>query len=190
MHGITLNCTRTQTSSHSKMGSAECGHGPTKAMLDESSSIWSRHPSDETRLATLTLKETVAAGRSAMLWLPSKGEPYGCFHNQSHSPQALKAAESQFAEVRLLLHPATRFLEGRPVHRPLHAKLLLVSFSVRESRETLVLIGSANMSRRATLLKTGPQQGNVELSIAFGLKGKFTVADFVPELVYAAVLAP
>ena len=99
--------------------------------------------------------------------------------------QALKAAEARFSEVRLWLHPATRLLEGRPAHRPLHAKLLIVGFSVGSSKGTLVLIGSANMSRRALLLKAGSQQGNVELCLAFRLEGAYTLSNFVPELVHA-----
>jgi hypothetical protein len=97
--------------------------------------------------------------------------------------QALEAAKSRFADVRLWLHPATRMLEGRPVHRPLHAKLLLIAFSVGTSKGALVLVGSANMSRRALLLKAGPGQGNVELGLAFQLEGSYSLIDFVPELV-------
>ncbi len=97
--------------------------------------------------------------------------------------RALEAAKSRFADVRLWLHPATRMLEGRPVHRPLHAKLLLIAFSVGTSQGTLVLVGSANMSRRALLLKAGPGQGNVELGLAFQLEGSYSLIDFVPELV-------
>ena len=99
--------------------------------------------------------------------------------------RALEAAKSQFADVRLWLHPATRMLEGRPVHRPLHAKLLLISFSVGVAQRTLVLVGSANMSRRALLLKAGPGQGNVELGLAFQLEGSYSLIEFVPELVCA-----
>lgn len=100
--------------------------------------------------------------------------------------QTLEAAKSRFADVQIWLHPATRLLEGRPVHRPLHAKLLLINFSAGKSRGTLVLIGSANMSRRALLLKAGTGQGNVELGLAFRLDGKRNLIDFVPELVCAA----
>lgn len=98
---------------------------------------------------------------------------------------ALEAATSRFADVRLWLHPARRMVEGRIVHRLLHAKLLLVAYSVGASRRTLVLVGSANMSRRALLFKAGPGQGNVELGLAFQLEGSYSLIDFVPELVYA-----
>lgn len=103
--------------------------------------------------------------------------------------QALETATSRFAEVRIWLHPATRMVEGRVVHRPLHAKLLLVAFSAGASQRTLVLPGSANMSRRALLLKAGPGQGNVELGLAFQLEGTFSLIDFVPELVCAPASA-
>lgn len=99
--------------------------------------------------------------------------------------KAIEAAKSLFADVRLWLHPATRLFEGRPVHRPLHAKLLVINFSSENKRGSLVLIGSANMSRRALLLKAGPGQGNVELGLAFRLSGSPTLLDFVPELVSA-----
>lgn len=99
--------------------------------------------------------------------------------------QALEAATSRFADVRLWLHPATRMVEGRIVHRLLHAKLLLVAYSVGASRRTFVLVGSANMSRRALLFKAGPGQGNVELGLAFQLEGSYSLSDFVPELVCA-----
>ena len=122
------------------------------------------------------VSDAVAAVKERTLWMLPQPIAFA-------PRQALKAAESQFAQVRLCLHPATRLLEGHPVHRPLHAKLLLVGFSVGRSQRTLVLMGSANMSRRALLLKAGPQQGNVELGLAFGLEGAYSLADFVPELV-------
>jgi hypothetical protein len=106
------------------------------------------------------------------------------------APQkTLEAAKSQFSDVRIWLHPATRLLEGRPVHRPLHAKILLINFLAGSARGTLVVIGSANMSRRALLFKAGPAQGNVELALAFRLNGSSTLIDFVPELVFAPTSA-
>ncbi len=98
--------------------------------------------------------------------------------------KALEAATSGFKAVNVWLHPATRLLEGRPVHRPLHAKLLLIQFSSGASEGTLILVGSANMSRRALLLKAGSGQGNVELGLAFQLSGSWSLIDFAPELVF------
>jgi hypothetical protein len=99
----------------------------------------------------------------------------------------LLAARAHFGEVRLWLHPATRLLEDRPVHRPLHAKLLVVGYSTGGLRGTMLLVGSANMSRRALLLKAGAQQGNVEVGLGFRLAGDWTLTDLVPELVQVPI---
>ena len=104
---------------------------------------------------------------------------------------ALAAATEQFSKVRLWLHPATRLVDGRPMHRPLHAKLLVVGFRTGRSQGTLVLMGSPNMSRRALLKQAGvgQGQGNVEVAFAFRLASERSLRDFVPELVYAPVSA-
>lgn len=102
---------------------------------------------------------------------------------------AVAGASERFSEVRLWLHPATRLLEGRPVHRPLHAKLLVVGYRAGRSRSTLVLMGSPNMSRRALLMKAGTGQGNVEVALAFRLNASASLRDFVPELIYAPASA-
>lgn len=125
------------------------------------------------------IKDAVAAVEQRSLWMLPQPIAFA-------PQQTLEAAKSRFADVRIWLHPATRLLEGRPIHRPLHAKLLLINFSTGESQGTLVLIGSANMSRRALLLKAGPGQGNVELGLAFRLDGSHNLIEFVPELVCAA----
>jgi hypothetical protein len=101
----------------------------------------------------------------------------------------LAAATRRYAEVRVWLHPATRLIDGRPVHRPLHAKLLVVSFRSKRSHGTLVLMGSPNMSRRALLLGAGAGQGNVELALAFRLNASLSLRDFVPELIHAPASA-
>ena len=98
-------------------------------------------------------------------------------------------ATERFSEVRLWLHPSTRLLEGRPVHRPLHAKLLLVGYRTGRSRNTLVVMGSPNMSRRALLMRAGPGLGNVEVAIAFRLRARLSLRDFVPDLIYAPLSA-
>jgi hypothetical protein len=98
--------------------------------------------------------------------------------------KAIEAAKSEFSVVNVWLHPATRLLENRAVHRPLHAKLLLIAFSTGSTQGTLVLVGSANMSRRALLLKAGVGQGNIELGLAFQLEGSYSLIDLVPELVW------
>ena len=108
----------------------------------------------------------------------------------AYAPQkAIAAAVKRFGEVRLWLHPATRLLEGRPIHRPLHAKLLVVAFRSGGDLGTLVLMGSPNMSRRALLMRAGTGLGNVEVALAFQLEGSITLRDLVPELVFAPVSA-
>ena len=97
----------------------------------------------------------------------------------------LIAATELFSKVRLWLHPATRLIDGHPIHRPLHAKILIVGFRTGRSRGTLVLVGSPNMSRRALLMQAGVGQGNVEVAFAFRLDSERSLRDFVPELVYA-----
>src|SRR5262249_38246137 len=98
--------------------------------------------------------------------------------------QALRAAKAHYSEVRLWLHPATRLLEDRPVHRPLHAKLLLIGYSAGASRGTILLIRSATMSRRTLLLHAGILQGKVAVGLAFRLEGEWGLTDLVPELVH------
>lgn len=95
------------------------------------------------------------------------------------------SATERFSEVRLWLHPATRLVDGRPVHRPLHAKMFLVGYRSGRSRSTLVVIGSPNMSRRALLMRAGVGQGNVEVALAFRVDFSASLRDFVPELIYA-----
>ena len=98
---------------------------------------------------------------------------------------ALAELEKRFSEVRLWLHPATRLVDGKPIHRPLHAKLLIVGFRAGRSKGTLVLVGSPNMSRRALLMQAGVGQGNVEVALAFCLDSSLSLRDLVPELVHA-----
>jgi len=99
--------------------------------------------------------------------------------------QAIKCARKAFGEVNIWLHPSTSFLEGLPVPRPLHAKLLTIAYRSKGEEETLVLMGSANMSRRALLLSAGSGKGNVELGVAFRLAGAHSLVDFASELVHA-----
>lgn len=103
--------------------------------------------------------------------------------------KAIEAARQRFGQVRLWLHPATRLLEGRAVHRPLHAKLLVVGYRTHGRQETIVLMGSPNMSRRALLMRAGSGGGNVELALAFRLASAVSLRDLVPELVHAPASA-
>ena len=86
---------------------------------------------------------------------------------------------------QLWLHPARRVEEDRPVTRPLHAKLFLITARRGSRYETFVLLGSPNASRRALL--AGPDEGcNIEAAIAFVLDGELSLAELVPELVACA----
>lgn len=98
---------------------------------------------------------------------------------------AVLAAQDHFSEVRMWLYPAIRLVEGRPVHRPLHAKLLVASYRAGQSTGTLVLVGSPNMSRRALLMKAGKGAGNVETAVAFRLNTGKSLRDLVPDLIYS-----
>ncbi len=104
-------------------------------------------------------------------------------------PNAVTAARAQFSEVRMWLHPSTRLVNGQPSHRPLHAKLLIASFLAGNSRGTLVLMGSPNMSRRALLMQAGAGSGNVELACAFRVDADLSLRDLVHELVYVPLSA-
>lgn len=97
----------------------------------------------------------------------------------------INAAREQVRELNLWLHPATRLSEGRAIHRPLHAKLLTIAYLVGNKRETLVVMGSPNMSRRALLMGASSGMGNVELAVAFKVAGVCRLPDLVPDLVYA-----
>lgn len=101
----------------------------------------------------------------------------------------IAAATKRFSEVRLWLHPSTRLIEGKPLYKPLHAKLLMVGYRSSRSRGTLILMGSPNMSRRALLMRAGPGQGNVETALAFRLDSRVLLHHFLPELTYAPVSA-
>lgn len=99
--------------------------------------------------------------------------------------QAIEATKQLFQSVRLWLCPAVSLVDGRPQNRPLHAKLLALGYRVGRTEHTLVLVGSANMSRRALLLRAGHGMGNVELGVAFRLKGLCELTDLAPQLVLA-----
>jgi hypothetical protein len=85
--------------------------------------------------------------------------------------------------VQLWLHPAATLLpSGRPVTRPLHAKLFLTTVKERTAISTYALIGSANASR-AALSRTVADGGNVEAGIVLRLDGEVRLHDVLPSLV-------
>ena len=97
---------------------------------------------------------------------------------------SLSKAHEHFSDVRMWLHPSTRIVDGQPSHRPLHAKLMTVSYQIGKSGGTLVLMGSPNMSRRALLMRAGTGAGNVELAFVFRVEDVLSLRDVVQELVY------
>ncbi len=77
--------------------------------------------------------------------------------------------------------------DGRFVSRPLHAKLLLIHVREGRTNTTFLLIGSANLSRRALLQETS--QANVEAGILLRLEDRLQLTDLAPELVYLPLRA-
>jgi len=103
---------------------------------------------------------------------------------QAYAPaRILRRAADRFEHVRAWLFPATTLHEGRPRHQPLHAKLVVVGFEHEGSSQTLVVVGSANLSHNA-LLRTTSHGGNVEYGVAWCLEGEHHLCDFHPSLVH------
>ena len=102
----------------------------------------------------------------------------------AHGPQQLVAHLRDRYSLQTWLYPTLRLEAGRPVHRPLHAKLIAVVVATATRETTYLLIGSPNASRRALLTPGG--QSNVEFAMLLALAGRRTLADLVPELVACA----
>jgi hypothetical protein len=85
----------------------------------------------------------------------------------------------------LALFPGRSFVEEKPVQRPLHAKALMLQYAVKGKTETLVHVGSANLSRKALVLPGA--SGNVEAGVVLRIEGALTLANLAPELVYCPV---
>ncbi len=100
------------------------------------------------------------------------------------APKHLIESLTKRRDVSLWLHPSWRYEDGRPCHRPLHAKLVLLRVTHRKRPTTVVLIGSPNPSRGAMLRRVA-DAGNVELAIAFVLEDHHHLTDLCPELVRA-----
>ncbi|PRP94897.1 hypothetical protein [Enhygromyxa salina] len=103
-------------------------------------------------------------------------------------PAALESARAAFESMQVWLHPTTQLVDGRLVYRPLHAKLLVLAYETAGRSETLVVVGSANASRKALLLTTA-QTGNVELCFAQKVEGSLALDDIAPDLVACPHLA-
>ena len=134
------------------------------------------------RRRRIALDEVREAIDQRALWMQPKPEAFA-------PRNTVAEADERFSEVRIWLHPATQLVDGRPVHRPLHAKLLIVGFLTASSSGTLVLMGSPNMSRRALHMRAGVGLGNVEVAFAFRLDSNPSLRDFLPELIFAPMSA-
>ena len=99
-----------------------------------------------------------------------------------HAPKNILAILGKELPLALWLHPAWRIESGKPVHRPLHAKLLTVTTTRRGKTSTLVYVGSANASRKALLLGVDAG-GNVECGVVFRVDDAVGIADLAPDLV-------
>lgn len=99
-----------------------------------------------------------------------------------HAPAKILTAIGHELSLALWLHPSWRIEAGKPVHRPLHGKLLTLTTKRRGKTSSLVYVGSANASRRA-LLHDVAAGGNVECGVVFRVDDALSVADLAPELV-------
>lgn len=99
----------------------------------------------------------------------------------ANGPSRIVEALRTQRTLQAWLLPTSRLDEGRPVRRPLHAKLLVVTTRRRGKETTYVLAGSANLSGRA-LTHPAPF-GNVELAVVHFLEGAWTLPDLAPELI-------
>ncbi|PRP99385.1 hypothetical protein ENSA5_28940 [Enhygromyxa salina] len=105
--------------------------------------------------------------------------PVGSLHAFAPARALVRAAKT-VRKLDTWLFPAVQLCDGRPEPRPLHAKLIIIDFEHEGARQTLVVVGSANLSRAALL--RGPD-GNVEVCVAFCLNGARRLHEFAPELV-------
>lgn len=99
----------------------------------------------------------------------------------ANGPQRLVERLGDRHALKTWLYPALRLEAGRPVQRPLHAKLIAVAVRTPTGDETYILVGSPNASRRALLIPGA--QGNVEFALAIAVTGHWTLDMLAPELV-------
>jgi hypothetical protein len=99
----------------------------------------------------------------------------------ANGPQQLVSLLRQRHTLKTWLYPSLRLEAGRPVKRPLHAKLIAVAVRTMAGETTYVLAGSPNASRRALMIPGS--QANVEFALAYALAGRWTLDMLVPELV-------
>ncbi len=123
------------------------------------------------------LKRIIGDIKQGYLWKQQKPEVKA-------PKNSLKDADAMFS-LRIFLYPAIKL--DKPdtnIRQPLHAKLMVISYTAANRRESLVVIGSPNMSRRALLMKAAPGKGNVELAVAFRISKDISIIDFSEHLTY------
>lgn len=104
-----------------------------------------------------------------------------------HAPASILRRIGAEHTLTLWLHPdATLTPTGHPVARKLHAKLFLITATVRGTTSTYALVGSANASR-AALSRPVSQGGNVEAGVVVRLDGEVTLDDLLPSMVPLAL---
>jgi hypothetical protein len=99
----------------------------------------------------------------------------------ANGPQRLVSLLSERHTLKAWLYPSLRLEAGRPIKRPLHAKMIAVAVRTAAGDTTYVLAGSPNASRRALMLPGS--QANVEFAFAFALAGRWTLDMLAPALV-------
>lgn len=110
----------------------------------------------------------------------SKAWPVGPIETYGPS-KLLHEINESCPEASYWLFPDRRIEDGEVVHRPLHAKLYLVTTRYRQKNYTFVMIGSPNASRRALILSS--PQSNVETALAVRLEGDYELSDLAPLLI-------
>lgn len=102
------------------------------------------------------------------------------------APERLVAAATEaMGEVATWLFPSPQIVESRVIDRPLHGKLLTVTWRKGQKSRTAVLLGSANASRKA-MLASAADAGNVEACVAFVVDEELALNELVPGLVRCA----
>jgi hypothetical protein len=102
---------------------------------------------------------------------------------EAFAPARILRRVAERCALRTWLFPATTLHEGLPRHRPLHAKLIVIGFEHARKVRTLIVVGSANLSR-AALLRSSDEAGNVECGLAFCVEGLRGLQDLAPPLVH------
>lgn len=104
-----------------------------------------------------------------------------------HAPARILQRVAKEHQLQLWLQPtATLAGDGRPLLRPLHAKLFLITVEHRGQTSTYALVGSANASR-AALERPVAEGGNVEAGVLMRFDGEVRLRDLLPSLVASSL---